>query len=423
MTSRPEATRPVSEMLARRSECRACAGTRLLKFLPLGDLPLANSYLTAEQLNDPEPRFPLEVYFCEDCSLVQLLDVVDPEILFGNYLYRTGTNQTIVRHNAALAEAVVRKLGLGGASLVVEIASNDGSLLAAFRERGTRTLGVEPARNIAQIARDAGIETISEFFDGGVAQNILRTHGAASAVLANNVLAHVDQTVPFLSACRALLAPGGRVVIEAPYLGEMVHRLEYDTVYHEHLCYYSVTALMRMFESAGLALDDVELVEIHGGSLRLWARALDSRGHGESARRMATEEALQGLTRAATYREFAARVARNREQLRALLARLRAEGKRIAAYGAAAKGNTLLCYCGIGRETLEFVADRSTLKVGLFLPGSRVPIVPVEKILETQPDYVLILAWNFAPEIFASLEAYRAKGGKCILPIPEPTVV
>ncbi len=423
MSPRPEATRLIAEMLTRRNECRACSGGRMVKFLPLGSVPLANSYLTPQQLNDPEPRFPLEVYYCEDCSLVQLLDVVDPEILFGNYLYRTGTNQTIVRHNAALAESVVKKLGLGSQSLVVEIASNDGSLLSAFRERGTRTLGVEPARNIAQIAREAGIETISEFFNMGVAQKILKSHGPASAVLANNVLAHVDQTVPFLAACRTLLGPGGRVVIEAPYLGELLKQLEYDTVYHEHLCYLSVTALKRMFEAAGLALDDVGLVDIHGGSLRIWGRAMDAAGHGESARKMAAEEAAAGVTRLATYQGFAGRVAHNREQLRALLARLRAEGKRIAAYGAAAKGNTLLCYCGIGRETLEFVADRSPLKLGLHMPGSHVPIVPVEKIFETQPDYVLILAWNFAKEILVTLEPYRAKGGKCILPIPEPTIV
>ncbi len=410
-------------MIHKRTTCRACGSTRVPMFLDLGEVPLANAYLTQRQLAEPELRFPLEVCFCEECSLVQLLHVVDPRILFSNYLYRTGTNKTIAAHNAGLADAVVKELGLNKESLVVEVASNDGSLLSCFRERGTRTLGIEPARNIAIIAREAGIETLNEFFTPALASEVVKSHGPARAVLANNVLAHVDATVEFLAGCKRLIGPDGCVVIEAPYLMEMLERLEYDTVYHEHLCYFSVTALMRMFAEAGLALERVDRVEIHGGSLRLWGRHMDARGHGVQVQRMSAEERQQGLAKLSTYTAFAARVKENREQLRGLLRKLQGEGKRVAGYGAPAKGNTLLCYCGIDSTWLPWTADRSPLKIGLHTPGSHIPIVPTDKISQEPPDYLLILAWNFAPEIMRDFGDWHAKGGRFILPIPEPKVV
>jgi len=410
-------------LIHKRSTCRACGSTRVPMFLDLGEVPLANAYLTREQLREPELRFPLEVCFCEECSLVQLLHVVDPKILFSNYLYRTGTNKTIAAHNAELAGTVVQQLGLKAESLVVEVASNDGSLLSCFRDQGTRTLGIEPAQNIAIIAREAGIETVNEFFTPALADGLVKSHGPARAVLANNVLAHVDATVEFLSACKRLLAPEGRVIIEAPYLVEMLDRLEYDTVYHEHLCYFSVTALMRMFAEAGLALERVDRVEIHGGSLRLWGRPMDARGHAEPVQKMAAEEKARGLAALATYQAFAARVKENGEQLRVLLRKLQAAGKKVAGYGAPAKGNTLLCSCGIDSTWLPWTADRSPLKIGLHTPGSHIPIVAPEKILQEPPDYLLILAWNFAPEIMRDFQAWHEKGGRFILPIPEPKIV
>ncbi len=412
-----------SDFMTRRDTCRGCGGLNLVSFLSLGEVPLANSFLTANQLRQPEPRFPLEVFFCRDCSLVQLLHVVNPEVLFSHYLYRTGTNETIVRHNTALAEGAVRKAGLSGSSLVVEIASNDGSLLQCFRKHGVRTLGVEPAKNIAATARAAGIETIDEFFDQSLAARIVEKYGPANAVVANNVLAHVDATVDFLSACKSVLAKDGWVIIEVPYLEEMLARLEYDTVYHEHLCYFSVNALMRMFARAGLALAHIDQVEIHGGSLRLWARQADSAGHAPDVRAMAEEEAARGLTRLTTYAEFARRVERNRAGLLELLRGLRAEGKSVAGYGAPAKGNTLLCYCAIGTDLVPYTVDRSPLKVGLFTPGMHIPVVPVDRIFSDQPDYVLILAWNFAPEIMEFLQPYKVRGGRFILPVPNPTIL
>ncbi|MGH9858516.1 MAG: class I SAM-dependent methyltransferase [Candidatus Acidiferrales bacterium] len=409
--------------LSVRTTCRACDSQALSPVLSLGEVPLANSYLSADQLHLPEPRFPLEIYFCESCSLLQLRHVVSPDVLFSHYLYMTGTNQTIVKHNQALAAAVSRELGLSAGDLVVEVASNDGSLLACFNKYDVRTLGIEPARNIASIARQRGIETLNEFFDQRTAEQILAEKGPAKAVLANNVLAHVDSTVEFLSACRTILAPDGRVVVEAPYLAEMLERLEYDTIYHEHLCYLSVTPLLRLFERAGLALDRVDRVPIHGGSLRLWAKHLDSSGHSESVRQMAALERDAGFHRIETYLEFARRVQHSRTQLVALLDQIHAQGKIVAAYGAPAKGNTLLCYCGITSDRIPYTVDRSPLKIGLHTPGSHIPILPVETLFERQPDFVLLLAWNFAEEILDFLKPYRDRGGRVILPIPEPRVV
>ncbi len=410
-------------VLTVRDTCRACGGRKLHKFLDLGEVPLANSYLTANRLQEPEPRFPLEVYFCADCWLVQLLHVVNPEVLFSNYLYRTGTNATIVGHNNALSKSVVESLRLGAKDLVVEIASNDGSLLGALRERGVRTLGVEPAKNIAALAREAGIETINEFFNSAVAARIVREHGPASAVVANNVLAHVDATSDFLAACRALLTPGGRVVIEAPYLAEMLSRFEYDTIYHEHLCYFAVRPLMRLFERAGLELERAEQVEIHGGSLRLWGRASSDAGHGPQVREMAEAERRAGFGELGTYGAFAGAVARNRERLLDILRGWRTEGKRVAGYGAPAKGNTLLCYCGIDTALLPYTVDRSPLKIGMLAPGSHIPIYPVERLLEEPPDYVFLLAWNFADEILEFLRPVRERGTRVLLPIPEPRII
>jgi SAM-dependent methyltransferase len=414
---------PGSNVLTLRDACRACGRRDLVEVLSLGEVPLANAFLRAEDLRSPEPRFPLIVYFCPECSLLQLRHVVCPDVLFSNYLYRTGTNATITRHNRELAAAVTGRLGLSTEHLVVEIASNDGSLLSCFREHGTRTLGVEPARNIAALARQAGIETLNEFFNAGVAAQIGASHGRASAVLANNVLAHVDDTVGFLSACRALLAPEGRVVIEVPYLAEMLGRFEYDTIYHEHLCYFGVRPLMRLFEAAGLELEQVDRRDIHGGSLRLWGRAASGLGHGPQAREMAEAERRAGFGELATYRVFASTVAHNRERLLDMLRAWRTEGKTVAAYGAPAKGNTLLCYCGIDTSLVPWTVDRSPLKVGLYTPGSHIPVHPPEKILAERPDYVLLLAWNFAEEILGFLKPLREKGTQVLIPIPEPRIV
>lgn len=407
----------------KRTVCRACGGDRLWMFLSLGEMPLANAFLAGPEEFDRELRFPLEVYFCKSCTLVQLLDVIDPEVLFSHYVYVTGASATMLEHNQRYADAVADYLGLGPEDLVIEVASNDGSLLKQFQRRRIRALGIEPARNIAEQARRDGVPTVERFFNSEVARELRSEYGPAKAVIANNVLAHVDETVDFLCGARELLADGGLVILEVPHLQELIARLEYDTIYHEHLCYFSAATLMRLAEAAGLTVVRLDRVPVHGGSLRIWAGVARRPGaHGADAHAIAEQERRLGLQDAARYEQFAADVARNRSRLVELLESLRASGKTLAGYGAPAKGNTLLNYCRVGPELLPYTVDKNPLKVGRYTPGMHIPVLPVATLCERRPDYVLILAWNIADEIFAQQEDYRRGGGRFLVPIPEPRI-
>lgn len=408
----------------KKTACRICGGTSLRMFLSLGPTPLANSFLCCASEFDDELSFPLDVYFCDDCTLVQLLDVIDPEVLFRDYIYVTGTSDTIAKHNVGYAQTVVDMLDLGSSDTVVEVASNDGSLLERFRDHNVRTLGIEPATNIADISRAKGIETINEFFNGETALKIRESHGPAKAVIGNNVLAHVDELRDFFNGFKQLLSKEGLAIVEMPYLGELLDKLEYDTIYHEHLCYFSVNSLIRLCDEVGLSVVRIDKVPVHGGSLRVYAGRKETYGqHADEVLALAEEEKELGMTSFQRYASFAKDVEGNRNAVRSLLQKLQSEGKTVAGYGAPAKGNTLLNYCDIDTSLVPYTVDKSDLKVNKITPGMHLPVLEPSALLERQPDYVIILAWNFADEIIRQQSEYRARGGKFIIPVPEPQVI
>lgn len=403
--------------------CRSCGEGGLDSILSLGLTPLANSLPTIEQLEHSEPMYRLNLAICPACSLVQILNTVAPEQMFSDYLYFSSFSDTMLAHARDIATGLMQERKLGPDSLVVEIASNDGYLLRNFVESGVPVLGIEPAANVAEIAREAGVESLVEFFSEEVGQRLAGQGQQADVMLANNVMAHVPDINSVVAGIKALLKPGGVFVMETPYVKEMIDHLEFDTIYHEHVFYYSLSALERLFQRHGLAASCVERIAIHGGSIRVSFVHAGEEGERPSVRAMLDEEEQWGVDRFEFYQSFAERVLALRQSVRELLSGLKSEGARVAAYGASAKGSTFLNFFGIGRESLDFVVDRSPYKQGRFMPGVHVPIFAPEKLLEEQPSHVLLLTWNFADEILEQQAEYRARGGKFILPIPELKVV
>ncbi len=403
--------------------CRSCGASGLRPFLSLGRTPLADALLNPGQDLTSEPTFPLDVAFCPECTLVQILEEVPPQQLFvDNYLYFSSFSPALLEHSRRHVEGLVASRELGAEHLVVELASNDGYLLKQFQPHGVRVLGVDPAPDQAQAAREAGVPTVEEFFGVDVAERLREEHGPADVVIANNVMAHVPELNDFVGGVAVLLADDGVLTVENPWVKDLVDHGEFDTIYHEHYLYYSCTAVDALMRRHGLVLNNVDYFpDLHGGTLR-WTvgRTRDPEGNAADYLRL---EQDSGLTDFAYYADFADRVEGIRAELLDLLRGLKAEGASIAAYGAAAKGSTMVNYVGLGSDLIDFVVDRNTWKQGKLMPGVHLPIRPVEALLEEKPDYCLLLAWNFTEEILQQQAEYRSRGGRFIRPVPRPTVL
>jgi SAM-dependent methyltransferase len=404
------------------SGCRACGGTELVEVLAFGDMPHSDGLLTEAQLAEREPQFPLTLAFCPACSLVQIRETVDPGFLFGaDYPYFSSFSDAWLRHCRENALELIEQRSLGSSSQVVEIAANDGYLLRNYAEQGIPVLGVDPAPGPVAAARKLGIPMREAFFGREYAESLAAEGIRADVIHGNNVLAHVADLLGIVDGIRILLKDDGVAVIEAPYVRDLIDHCEFDTIYHQHLCYFSVTAVSKLFASRGLVLADVRRLPTHGGSLRMFVQRTGTPS--AAVQQLLSEEKALGLDRAEYYRDFATRVRSLIESLQALLGSLKAEGKRIAGYAAAAKATILLNAAGVDGKYLDYVVDRNVHKHGKYMPGVRLPIYDTTKLVETPPDYLVVLAWNLKDEIMRQQQDYADCGGQFIVPVPNPQVV
>jgi len=405
--------------------CRFCGTPLKLSFADLGMSPPSNSFLEAQALNRMERFYPLHAWVCEKCFLVQLEEFETPEQIFSDYAYFSSYSESWLAHAEAYTRVMTVRFGLNASSFVVEIASNDGYLLQNFVAQGVPVLGIEPAANVAAVAEKKGVPTLVKFFGVRTATDLAAAGRKADLILGNNVLAHVPDLNDFVRGMSLLLKPGGVVTMEFPQLLKLMQESQFDTIYHEHFSYLSFVVAERVFAAHGLTLFDVDEIPTHGGSLRIYARhaAHAALPISQKVAELRAREQAAGLERADTYRAFAEQVRSAKRSLLKFLVEARESGKRVAGYGAPAKGNTLLNYCGVRSDLLEYTVDRSPHKQGRFLPGVHIPIHAPERIMQTRPDYVLILPWNLKDEIVAQMAGIRAWGGRFVVPIPETKVL
>jgi len=401
--------------------CRACESSQLSDILAFGEMPLADGLLTAEKLSKDEPRFPLTVTFCNECSLLQIRETVAPSLLYcDDYPYYSSFLEGWVQHCRRNALELIDTRKLDANSLVMEIACNDGYMLKNFVEKGIPVLGVDPASGPARAAEEAGVRVVNDFFTTDLAKRLKEEGTEADLILGNNVLAHVADLNGFVQGMATVLSEQGAIVIEAPYVLDLIEHCEFDTIYHEHHCYFSITALAKLFTRHGLFLNNIRRLPTHGGSIRMFVER--HKNPTDELLGLLEEERRLGLDELAYYETFADRVRKIQDSLSQMLSELKQSGKKIAAYAAAAKGATLLNSAGIGTETLDFVVDRNRHKHGRYMPGVHIPIYDTPHLLEESPDYVLVLAWNHKEEIYRQQAEYKKRGGKFIVPIPQPAI-
>ena len=410
--------------LRRRDRCRMCEGPRLELALPIKASPIADAYVPAARLGQVQPTYPLDLYLCLDCGHVQNLDIVDPETLFRDYLFLTSASGGLVEHFRGYAAEVISHFGIRPGSLVVEIGSNDGSLLRFFKDRGMKVLGVDPAREVARQATQGGVPTLPEFFGSAVASSIRAEHGPASVIAANNVFAHADDLADIVNGVRDLLADDGIFVFEVSYLVEIIDKFLFDTVYHEHVSYHSISPLARFFERLGMQLFDVQRIASKGGSIRGFAqrRAGGKRTQTAAVHELIALEQRRGLGSLEPYRAFEGRINVRKKALLDLLDKEVAKGALIAGYGASTTTTTLMWHFELTRK-LAFLADDNPHKHGLFSPGAHIPVVPSGELYVRRPDYVIVLAWIYAEPIIRRHQRFLEEGGKFIIPLPELKVV